>query len=204
MKKLSPAKIDTELLKRLHAKPADKQAKSWTYTNGDPREFKDNLTLQMLTNQSSRCAYCGRKLTERKPHRDHIAPRESHPEFTFIPLNLVLACFCCNTECKGASDTVSAKSADYSKCSFSIIHPFLDDPADHIQFTGGEDAILVQVVAGSSKGTATVTMFRLDSPELTKERAKNVLLDHDLDHLPGKWRDGFVFANANALKMKLG
>lgn len=203
MKKLTAATVDALVLSKLHAKSAELQAKTWNYTSGYARRFKDAITSQMSTAQSNRCAYCGSRLLGDEHHRDHIAPKESHPEFTFIPSNLVLACYYCNSECKGTTDTISTKSADYSNCSFSIIHPIFDEPSDHIQFTGGENEILVRVVAGSTKGPATVTMFHLDSPELTKQRAKDALLDNDLDHLPGKWRDGFVFATTAALKMKI-
>ncbi len=203
MKKLTPATVDASVLTKLHAKSPQLQKKSWGYTDGYPQKFKDAITTQMAIAQSNRCAYCGTRLLGEEHHRDHIAPKKKHPEFTFIPANLVLACYYCNSECKGEAETISAKSTDYSNCTFRIVHPILDEPSDHIQFAGGEDKILVQVVPGSTKGTATVTMFHLDSPELTKQRAKDVFFDKDLDHLPGKWRDGFVFANTARLKMKV-
>ncbi len=203
MKRLTPATVDALVLTKLHAKSPQLQKESWDYTGGYARRFKDAITSQMAIAQSKRCAYCGSRLLGEEHHRDHIAPKESHPEFTFIPSNLVLACYYCNSECKGTTDTISIKSADYSNCSFRIIHPIIDEPSDHIQFTGGEKQILVQVVAGSAKGTATVTMFRLDSPELTKQRAKDADYDDDLEHLPGNWKDGFICAATVKLKMKV-
>lgn len=203
MKKLASATIDAALLTKLHAKTPEKQRVSWDYTRGYARTFKDAITSQMITIQSNRCAYCGSRLHGTKHHRDHVAPKETYPEFTFFPANLVLACYYCNTDCKGAFDTVATKNADYEKCIFKIIHPQLDNPGDHIQFVGGVNMILVQIVDGSAKGTATVALFHLDSPEMTKQRAKDAEFDDDLEHLPGRWREGFIHVRAAHLKMKI-
>jgi uncharacterized protein (TIGR02646 family) len=192
MKKLTPAVIDAALLKSLHAKTPAKQRDMWANTRGNPRKFKDTLTAQLRIIQSRRCAYCGMRLFEESPARDHIAPKESHPEFTFISANLVLACFHCNTESKWTTDTVVAKAATYENCTFSIIHPYFDEPGDHIQFVGGDNELLVQVVNGSQKGLATVNLFALTSPELTKQRAKDAIYDDDVEHLPGPWRDALL------------
>ncbi|MDZ4402350.1 HNH endonuclease [Prosthecobacter sp.] len=203
MKKLKPATIDSALLKKLQKKTGKLQQKSWDYTSGHPRTFKDAITTQMVVIQSMRCAYCGSRLYGTKHHRDHIAPKESHPKFTFVPANLVLACYHCNTDCKGTTDTVITKDKTYGKCVFSIVHPHFDDPKEHLAFVGGTNAILIQVVNASSKGSATVALFHLDSPEMTKQRAKDVLIDTDLEHLPGKWKKAFRFVPPANLKMKI-
>jgi uncharacterized protein (TIGR02646 family) len=203
MKRLTAPVLDATLLAKLQSRPAARQCKMWGNSGGHPKTFKNSLTAKLLTIQSKRCAYCCVHIAEKSPARDHIAPKESHPEFTFEPLNLVLACFHCNTECKGAYDTIVAKSAVYRKCTFSIIHPYLDTPGDHIQFIGSVNKILVQVINDSWKGENTVKMFRLASPEMTKQRAKDVLIDDDLDHLPGRWREGFEYLVHSKLKLKI-
>lgn len=203
MRKLTPAVIDAALLARLYAKTPELQSKSWEYTAGYSRTFKDELTRQLVVNQSRRCAYCGSRLLGTKHHRDHIAPKEVHPEFTFYPSNLVLACYHCNTDCKGATDTVNMKQATYDKCGFVIIHPYFDEPSEHIEYVGGIDEILIQVVNGSLKGHATIAMFRLDSTDMTSQRAKDALFDKDLEHLPGQWRDTLVIGLAANIKTKL-
>jgi len=203
MKKLTPAKIEVELLEKLQKKTPKKQQQSWDYTSGHSRAFKDAITAQMILIQSTRCAYCGSRLHGSKHHRDHIAPKESHPEFTFVPSNLVLACYHCNTDCKGATDTVSVKDTDYLKCLFTIVHPHFDEPSHHLEFVGGINSILIQVVNGSSKGKTTVGLFHLDSPEMTKQRAKDAMFDDDLEHLPGKWTDAFQYIPTANIKMKL-
>lgn len=203
MKKLKPAKIEAKLLKTLQKKSGKLQQKFWDYTSGLSRTFKDAITAQMTLIQSMRCAYCGLRLYGTKHHRDHIAPKESYPRFTFIPANLVLACYHCNTDCKGTTDTVMTKDKTYEKCVFSIVHPHFDDPKEHLTFVGGKNAILIQVVKASAKGTATVALFHLDSPEMTKQRAKDVLVDTDLEHLPGKWKNSFKFVPPANFKMKI-
>ena len=85
---------------------------------------------------------------------------------------------------------------------FWLDDPYFDEPEKHIQFVGGSMEILVQVVTGSGKGTETVRMFRLDSPEMTKQRAKDALVDSDLDHMPGPWRDAFEFLATANIRMK--
>ena len=203
MKKLTPAVINRALLGKLHAYPAARQSAMWENTSGRPRTFKDALTTQLKTIQSRRCAYCGTRLREESPARDHIAPRESHPRFTFITLNLVLACYHCNTECKGATDTVTLKHRTYRRCEFSIIHPHLDEPSHHVEFVGTLNKILIKVVAGSQKGRETARMFRLANVEMAKQRAKDALLDADLEHLPGNWRNGIEYAVNVPLRQKL-
>jgi uncharacterized protein (TIGR02646 family) len=203
MKKLTPATIAPALLAKLHAKSPALQQKSWGYSRGHSRIFKDAITAQMLVIQSTRCAYCGSRLHGTKHHRDHIAPKESHPEFTFLPENLVLACYTCNSDYKLAADTIATKAAAYANCTFLIIHPHFDEPTDHIHFVPGIGGLLIQVIPGSLKGRATVDMFRLDSPERTKQRIMDAAFESDLDYLPGPWRsavESTVWAN---LKVKL-
>jgi uncharacterized protein (TIGR02646 family) len=202
MKKLTPAKIDAAVLKKLHEKSESLQQKSWDYTGGYPRRFKDTLSIHLLKEQSQRCAYCGSRLAKTKNHRDHIAPKESHPRFTFIPQNLVLACYHCNTGCKGRIDTVTVKKEKYEDCEFSIVHPYLDEPSQHLVFVGATNAILIQVVDNSPAGNGTVRLFGLDSPEKTKERAKEAAFEADIAFLGEKWRDGFEVALAANIKMK--
>jgi uncharacterized protein (TIGR02646 family) len=205
MRQLTPAIIDAQLLAKLHAKSAEKQRNMWAYTRGHARSFKDAITTQMVIIQHRRCAYCGGKLPGDELTRDHIAPKEHHPEFTFFPENLVLACTYCNTECKKATDTITVKQAVYANCTFLIIHPHFDNPDNHITMVGGTDKILIKVVNGSAKGRETVRMFRLASPERTKRRAEDAATakdQNDIAHLPGRWREGFEWVQNSKLGIK--
>lgn len=203
MKKLNPATIAPALLTKLQAKSPALQQKSWDYSKGYPRAFKDALTAQMLVIQSTRCAYCGSRLHGSKHHRDHIAPKESHPEFTFFPENLVLACYTCNSDYKLAADTIATKDAEYAKCTFTIVHPHFDEPSKHIEFISDVGGLLIQVVDGSTKGRATIDMFHLDSPERSKQRIMDAAISSDVEFLGEKWKPGFEAALMANIKMKL-
>jgi uncharacterized protein (TIGR02646 family) len=188
MKRLTAAVINAGLLNKLQSKTPANQKKAWPYTSGNSRRFKNALSAHLKVEQSNRCAYCGLRLMELNPARDHIAPMEFHPEFTFFPNNLVLACYHCNTDCKGAADTIATKNGTYETCIFSIIHPYLDDPTQHLEFVGGRRKLLIKVIGGSPKGRETVRLFRLANAARALQRAKDVLFDEDLAHLPGQWR----------------
>lgn len=190
MKKIAPAVVNQADVAALQAYPASRQSAMWENHSGRPQRFKAELTADLLIKQSSRCAYCCTRLRETKPHRDHIAPKGAtlHPEFTFELRNLVLACFFCNTERKGETDTVSVKASQYTNCQFTIVHPILDNPTHHLTFVGHRGNILIQTVNGSGKGQTTIALFDLASPEAAKGRAKDALFDRDVAHLQGRWK----------------
>jgi uncharacterized protein (TIGR02646 family) len=189
MKKFTPAVVDINLLSKLQKKSPALQKKAWGYSKGPAKQFKDVLTTHLITEQDRRCAFCTVRLPPKRNHRDHIAPKGHHPQFTFVPSNLVLACYHCNSVYKLEIDTISHLDMDYEHCEFTIVHPYFDEPSKHITFVGGINKLLVQVVKRSKKGAATINMFKLDDPETTKRRAMEVLLEKNLSHLPGPWLD---------------
>lgn len=196
MKKLNVPPFDRSTIRFLRSKLLDVPTaqKLWKRSGGKYKNFKDNVTTTLLVAQSKRCAYCGTRLFEKRPHRDHIAPKSPHYRWTFWPTNLVLACYCCNVDCKGETDTVAAPASSYRRTTFSIIHPFFDDPTHHLNFGVADRAILISPKNGSAKGAATIRLFNLMAPERAKERAKDVLFDDDIQHLQGVTRDLFLAA----------
>ena len=190
MKKITAAVVNQADVGALQAYPPASQSGMWGNTVGRPRRFKDELTTDLLQKQSHRCAYCCNRLMGEQPHRDHIAPKglDLHPEFTFEVRNLVLACYYCNSERKGETDTIAVKSPQYELCQFSIVHPILDDPQFHLKFLGHRGDILIQAVNGSLKGQTTIDLFDLASANQTKARAKDALYDQDVGHLQGRWK----------------
>ncbi|ANL33930.1 HNH endonuclease [Rhizobium phaseoli] len=160
----------------------------WARTDGRPRQLKDSFTNLLKLEQGHRCAYCGIRLHEENPHRDHIAPKSIHYRWAFWPENIVLACYACNVDSKESYESVLVKSSKYSRCQFSMIHPYLDDPTDHIKFIGHRTSILICPVNGSAKGRETIRLFKLMSPYRVKQRAKDVLFDQDVGYLHGKYR----------------
>ncbi|WP_415287921.1 retron system putative HNH endonuclease [Brevundimonas sp. S1H14] len=199
MRKLKPAAVSFAVSRKLRKlTPAD-QAAAWATGGHGAKKFKAEISKHLKKSQNNRCAYCGTRFHGSKPHRDHIAPKgvTLHPEWTFHCRNLVLACYDCNSDRKGEFDTVVTKSSFYRQIKFNIVHPYLDEPSDHLAFTGYRISVLVHPVNGSQKGAKTIELFHLDDPLRTKERAKDALLDEDVEHLQGKWKrlaEMFIYA----------
>ena len=157
----------------------------WKNGKNATKEFKSEVTRLLLIEQSKRCAYCGSRLFEEKPHRDHIAPKETYRKWIFWPQNLVLSCFRCNTEAKASYDPVVTEGKSYRTTTFGFVHPYLDDPTEHFTFTPGGFALLIFSKNGSLKGQASIDLFDLSSTERAHQRAKDYLLDDDIQHLHG-------------------
>lgn len=149
------------------------------------KAFKSNVTSLLLVEQSKRCAYCGSRVFEKRPHRDHIAPKKKYKKWMFWPENLVLACFACNTDLKATFDPVVKEGTTYRLTKFSIVHPYLDEPTQHIDYAAAGLRILISPVNNSSKGLKTIQLFDLSNPERAKQRAKDFLFDTDAQHLHG-------------------
>jgi uncharacterized protein (TIGR02646 family) len=209
MKKLDLPTFDRKTIRLLRSELADVSIaqKLWKRGYGKYRNFKESVTKTMKIAQSNRCAYCGARLHEKRPHRDHIAPKSPHFKWTFWPANLVLACYCCNVDCKGEIDTVDVLARSYRRSTFKIVHPFFDDPAAHLDYGLDKKSILVSAKNGSAKGARTIELFNLMDPERAKQRAKDLLFDDDVDHLQGITRDMFLAAtkdlDAGRLTMKM-
>ncbi len=183
MKQLTATVIPVKIINKLNANSLAKRPKVWKYTKGYARQFKDLLTTHLVVEQSCRCAYCGFRLRGDKHHRDHIAPQEKYPEYIFEPSNIVLACYTCDSDYKRTTDTIETQGTEYGNCSFKIVHPYFDDPTQHIRFVSGNDGILITTVSNSAKGTFTIDLFKLASSDHTIQRAKDAEWDSDVEHL---------------------
>ena len=205
MKKLPIPDFDRSVVRILSSRLSNVEVaqKLWKRNDGRYKRFKNDLTTSLKGLQSNRCAYCGTRLHEKRPHRDHVAPKSPHFKWTYWPANLVLACYCCNVDCKGEEDTVEHCANSYRRSKFNIVHPYLDDPADHLDFSISGDGVLVAVKNGSVKGDRSITLFKLMEPERVKERAKDLLVDNDVDHLHGLTRDMMLTALAGLQGMRL-
>lgn len=159
---------------------------TWKTRTTAVKELKRLVRADLRQQQGDRCWYCGLKFRESSPDIDHIAPKGIHPQWTFSPVNFVLSCKVCNQDLKKGYDPIAVVDVDYSQCSFRFVHPHLDDPSRHIKFCGHRLSILV--VSLTPKGRETVSLFKLDSAERTKERAKDAFLDKEVAHLGPKAR----------------
>ena len=189
MKKLTPPKVDPAIVRALMKLSLGDQKKAWERDWVKAKAFKEVIDKHLEVEQSNRCAYCGSRFMSPARHRDHIAPKGAalYPQWTFHPYNVVHSCYDCNSGWKRQQDTIAVYSTHYGKCQFTIIHPYFDDPKQHVAYTGHRLSILIQSVNGSAKGRETIRMFDLASPDRTKQRSKDAVWDRDLDHLHGKW-----------------
>ncbi|MCT4778505.1 MULTISPECIES: hypothetical protein [Exiguobacterium] len=169
----------------------------WDKTNKNIKLLKSQLRSQLMVLQDSKCAYCGLKLNETSsPELEHIAPkggkiRPQYIEFTFTPLNLVLACHLCNSPIKkGTVDPILQLNTNYKQCVFKIYHPFFDNPNNHFDYVGSGLGIVLQ--EKTIKGKDTIDMFDLNSEAHITARAKAVLYDFLSESLDSKEGENLI------------
>lgn len=199
MKKLKgPAKITKDLRQRLNKFPVDARPVRWYGRSKAVLRFKKEIMKQGLVIQSDRCAWCMLSVGpegHRTAHRDHIVASSDQPKWTFLPKNLVIACEYCNgLAVKKDSKTVSVLESNYDRCEFSIVHPYLDNPSLHIKFEcdAGETEIVIKSI--TQKGEDTITMMKLDNPQMTMLRAKEYIFDKHRKKLNPQYQALFVDA----------
>ena len=184
-----PANIQTAL----NQIPDGEKSGRWDSRANRVVRFKSEIMTQGLQMQGSRCVWCTLEVSEeghRTAHRDHIAPKGTYGQWTFLPDNLAIACEYCNGfEVKGELDTVSVAGAEYSNSEFHIVHPYFDNTEDHIRFVDRDVGFPVVVEGLSDEGLWTIDKMRLDSTQLTKERAKDFLFARDTEALPNGYSD---------------
>ncbi|MDP9983882.1 hypothetical protein J2W14_003305 [Pseudarthrobacter oxydans] len=140
-------------------------------------EFKEAFLEWAVQNQAGRCAYCtlpvGTVAHRRTPSIDHFAPKSrklakdgsslGYPRWTFEPLNLVVACFSCNSSMKDVFNPVLQPARDsYTACRFSVVHPYLDTVSQHI--IGGYHAKGMKpapIIGITDEGRRTIEHFEL-------------------------------------------
>jgi len=189
LRRLTVPSYGWKLVKELKRYALTTRAKDpWGHGKQATKDFKNEMTRLMLIEQWKRCAYCGCRLFEKRPHRDHIAPKEVYKEWMFWPTNLVLSCYTCNTDLKKTFDPILVKRHSYRRSEFSFVHPYFDDPKDHIDYTSEDVKILIKERKGSLKGKKTIDIFELSSAERSKQRAKDYIYDEDASHLYGRHR----------------
>jgi uncharacterized protein (TIGR02646 family) len=161
----------------------------WNDNNLEIKEFKSLLKSQLLIIQKDKCAYCSLFLNETSREEiEHIAPkggniRPKYPDFTFTVCNLVLACSLCNGPTKkGMKDSIERKSPHYKRCKFKIVHPYFDDHSLHYSWTDTNNKTLIQGI--STKGFASIKMFKLNSSQQTEARVRLKLKEY-LTVIPG-------------------
>lgn len=190
--------IEPDILAKLERYPVASRPKRWEGKAKAVVQFKSEILIKGLVIQSNKCAWCTLPVGQegrRTAHRDHIAPKAKYPQWTFLPMNLVIACEYCNGfAVKGEADTVSVVTDIYEDCGFHLVHPYLDEPSNHLCFIFEGDGASVTIRSLSDKGGWTIEKLKLDTPGATMERAKEHLYQQRLSTLPQQQRD--LFRNA--------
>lgn len=133
--------------------------KSWSMIRNS---VKNEISKKLFANQGLRCVYCERYLIGLGHEIDHFAHKSDYPEFTFISLNLFYSCKLCNSaERKGQKNTINTHTKQYDQCSFSIVHPFYNDPSIEIIYTDA-DKIYYDRLRCSQLGNHTIDFFGWD------------------------------------------
>lgn len=149
-------------------------------------EIKEDIHNQLATIQSDNCCYCGLKMNETgRAEIEHIAnkggkKKPKYTEFVFTKKNLALACqFCNSSSKKGQTDTLKKIDVtNYENCTFKIVHPYLNDPAEHYSWTKGRFKILISGI--SDEGRESIKLFGLDEEAHTIARAKQRMFEKKL------------------------
>ncbi|WP_375179638.1 hypothetical protein [Enterococcus rotai] len=130
----------TKKHKRTINKLKPRNGSYWSLDSEDIAALKNHILYYLKNNQGSRCAYFGNNFDVTSAAEiEHIATkcgakRKIYPEFTFTPLNLVLACHLCNSpRKKGQIRVIDSLDQNYKACTFKIMHPYFDDPEDHLE-----------------------------------------------------------------------
>jgi hypothetical protein len=137
------------------------------------KAFKKSVKDHGMDTQDKKCVWCEAKIGKsgrRTAHRDHIAPKHIYEQWTFVPKNIAMSCeFCNGFEIKKDLDTINLSAAVYEDCTFLIVHPYIDDPDEHIGYDEGNDPVLM--VGLSDKGLWTIEKMELDGTAATGRRA---------------------------------
>lgn len=179
--------VDEQILTKLEKYPIADRPKRWDGKAAAVTTFKKCILDEGLKIQEGKCAWCMLPVAargRRTAHRDHIAPKAKHPKWTFLPVNLVIACEYCNGfAVKGDIDTIETIAENYTDCVFHVVHPYLEDPSLHLSFLSEANGTGIIIKSLSTKGTWTIISLQLDTPGATTERAKEYLFQQRLNSL---------------------
>jgi 5-methylcytosine-specific restriction endonuclease McrA len=131
-----------------------------------PERWRHDQIVQRLRSETcEKCAYCEAIIEDVSyPHVEHILPKTRMPEQVYSWQNLTRACEVCNT-----------KKGNYHNPIAPLLHPYDDDPSEHLDFHGP----IVSWRLGSIAGERTVKRLDLSRPALVVERARRIQQLHD-------------------------
>lgn len=168
----------------------------------DPQlsDLKSSLKTHYIREQHRRCAYCN-KIYDSARHRvwdlDHVLPRNTFPQFTFDPRNIVASCVECNNW-KSNKAALRGAATLYPRSSrrFLIIHRAFDDFRHHIVSNG---RFFYQSV--TEKGSYTIWACRLNRFLEAHLGVDFDILDDDFYELVGRLFSGDLDARIRVSEM---
>lgn len=153
---------------------AVENALQWSTSTGEHGaligKFRAEVKQHYYFWQRRRCCYCSVELINHKITFDaeHILDKANYPEYMFDEGNIAVACKLCNQyKSNKAVSSTGLRFTELSKNThdYSIVHPHLDEWAEHLQF----DAIgRIVPVAESIKGKTTVSICGMESLNVTR------------------------------------
>ncbi len=154
--------------------------KSWDSKAGNLVEIREEIKRQLIFNQKNKCCYCGLELGETsRVEIEHIAPKAGRqgnfPQFSYYKYNLAAICqFCNSSSKKGEFNPITKESPLYRRCEFSIVHPYLNDPAQYYDFKRNSLQIVISAKEGVNKSKAlkSIEIFGLSEEAHANARAK--------------------------------
>ncbi|MCS3876850.1 5-methylcytosine-specific restriction endonuclease McrA [Gordonia amarae] len=177
--------------------------RSWDSSATVTTRFKEKFRAWALGNQDGRCAFCRLSVGDlghrRQVTLDHFIPKANYPEWTFEPLNLLVACGSCNSSIKTSNSPlppppVSSVPQVYNRLPFTMFHPYLNGP-ESAHFQGGYPGGRCKptpVKGISPQGKETIAQFKLDNPSLYKSwcaEYRGEVRKHRIESLPPRLRD---------------
>lgn len=165
----TPSELEKKAITELETKGL--KPKDWNSKKKGIVSFKNNLRKDMYGKQNKLCAYC-------RVHVplacvpipiEHIAYKDAHPQWMFLPENLCIACPTCNSYKRSIEVLENPQTNNFPRNGkdFKIIHPLYDRYSDHIELV---DGILYRGI--TPKGRFTINTCQLYRIELVEERAE--------------------------------
>jgi hypothetical protein len=171
----------------MNAIPDEEKSDAWSRQTNAIKNFKSAVMVHGLAVQNKKCVWCTLAIDEegrRTAHRDHIAPKGKHGNWTFEPFNIAISCEYCNGfKVKGEVETVATAAANYVDSDFLIVHPYLDDTTEHIEFVDNEAGHPIVIEGLTDRGIWTIDTMQLASTHLTKQRAQEFIFARETEAL---------------------
>lgn len=148
-------------------------AAGWKDQKEITKTLKVKIMKETLRSQRCRCAYCEMRIRRGEEQIEHFVPKSVVGEFTYEPLNLFSSCGPCNSRLikddHGIIDETNIDKNNYRNNSFLIVHPYLENPEDHIFYQDKERRIF-DMDRCTELGKRTISFFGWDTSTAYENR----------------------------------